>query len=108
MLALPSERKPPCLSSKFCTAIKTGNGTFGSDVIDADGKALDVIELDEKEAKLIDRDGDVLQLKSDFDLEQLGEKAKADAIAKAMADVAASGEKAKSDALKKASKAVQS
>ena len=89
-------------------SIKTQGGTYGADLVDEDGKPLDVIELEEKEAKLIDREGDVLQLKSDFDLQQLGEKAKADAIAKAMADVAAQGEAAKAAAVKKAAKAVQS
>ena len=86
---------------------------YGSHVLSEDGQPMDLIELTEKDAKLIDppppdsdalTGGKCLQLKSEWDVEQAGEKAKAEAIAKAQADIQAKAEKAKADAQKSTKK----
>jgi hypothetical protein len=82
-------------------SIKTQQGLLGSNIIDDEGNKLDVIELSEKEAKLIDPPsqpgqligGATLKLKSEWDAEQAGELAKSETIAKAKATTKKEGSK---------------
>jgi len=82
-------------------SIKTQQGLSGSHILDDEGGKLDVIELTEKDAKLIDPPaqpgqligGIVLKLKSEWDAEQAGELAKTEAIAKAKATTKKEGSK---------------
>lgn len=84
-------------------SIKMASGWFGPAQLDVDGKPKDVVDLDPKEAAQLDPSGVSLQLKDEYDLEVIGEKAKADAIEKHQAAALAAAEKAKADAIKKAS-----
>lgn len=72
-------------------SIKLGGKFHGPGKVDDDGAPLDVVELPEKEAALMDPSGACLVLKSKWDVAQAGEKAKAEAIKKAEAEITKKG-----------------